>query len=102
MKPTDKRSLMVSAVGCTPEGKTKRTMTKIVHAMAIIPIGLYHLPKENGPGSKVCRPEVSRRKIGVTYEMLRAMTVALQRKIRVISCEDILSHMTPQRTRPVT
>ena len=91
---------MVSAVGCAPEGKTKRIMTKIVHAMAIIPIGLYHIPKENGPGSNVCRPEVSRRKIGVTYEMYRAMTVAL--KIRVISCEEMISHMTPQRTRPVT
>ena len=43
-------SLMLSAVGCLPEGKTERTMMKAVHTMAIIPMGIHHLPSENGPG----------------------------------------------------
>jgi hypothetical protein len=59
------RSLMLCAVADEEAGKHKRTTIKVTHATAMIPMGMYHFPKENGPGVKRERPEVMRRKIGV-------------------------------------
>ncbi len=39
---------------------------KHTHATAIMPIGRYHLPSENGPFWSLSRPVVIRKKIGVT------------------------------------
>ncbi len=39
---------------------------KLVHATAMVPMGKYHFPSENGPGFSLLRPVVMRKKIGVT------------------------------------
>lgn len=52
----------------------KMTMKKLTQAMAIIPEAMDHLPSENGPGLNVLRPVVTRRTIGVIYEMYSAIT----------------------------
>jgi hypothetical protein len=46
-------------------GKHRRITMKVTHATAMIPMGKYHLPKENGPLASRERPEVMRRNIGV-------------------------------------
>ena len=50
---------------------------KLTHATAMIPMGMYHLPRENGPGWSRLRPDVIRRKIGTVYETYSPMTDAL-------------------------
>ena len=52
----------------------KMTMKKLTQAMAIVPEAMDHLPSENGPGLNVLRPVVTRRTIGVMYEMYSAIT----------------------------
>jgi hypothetical protein len=39
-------------------------MQKDTHATAMMPIGKYHFPRVNGPGTSLFRPEVIRRKMG--------------------------------------
>ena len=43
----------------------------------MMPMGMYHFPRLKGPGTNPSRPEVIRRKIGVTYEVYKPMTAAL-------------------------
>ena len=73
----EKHSLMVSGVGLTSGGNRSNTVMKLTHATAIIPMGIYHLPRENGPGWSRLRPDVIRRKIGTVYETYSPMTDAL-------------------------
>ncbi len=54
-----------------------RTMKKLTQAMAIVPEAIDHLPSENGPGLNVFRPDVTRKTIGVMYDIYSAMTDAL-------------------------
>ena len=54
---------------------------KVTHATAMIPTGMYHLPSENGPGWRRFRPDVMRRKIGVTYDVYRPITDALRTRV---------------------
>ena len=74
LEQRDRHALIVSAVGCAPGGNMKMTMKKLTQAMAIIPEAMDHLPSENGPGLNVLRPVVTRRTIGVIYEMYSAIT----------------------------
>lgn len=48
------------------------------HEHAMAPMGKYHLPSENGPGTSRFLPDVMRRKMGVTYEVYKPITDALQ------------------------
>lgn len=41
-------------------------MMNVTHATETTPIGMYHFPRWNGPGTSLSRPEVMRRKMGVT------------------------------------
>ena len=52
----------------------QRTHQLFPEPTATTPIGKYHLPSVNGPGTSFSRPEVIRRKMGVTYEMYSAIT----------------------------
>ena len=56
-------------------------MIKLTHATATIPIGMYHFPREKGPGCSLLRPDVMRRKIGVTYDVYRPITDALRTRV---------------------
>ena len=58
--------LIVCAVGWTSGGNTRSTVMKHTHATATMPMGIYHLPSENGPLCSLSRPVVIRRNIGVT------------------------------------
>lgn len=49
------------------------------HAQAIAPMGRYHFPSENGPGTSLSLPEVMRRKTGVTYDVYKPITAALNK-----------------------
>lgn len=68
---------MVPATGSDSGGKRSKTTIKATHAQAMVPMGKYHLPSENGPGTSLPLPEVIRRKTGVTYEVYRPITAAL-------------------------
>ena len=59
----------MSAVGLLSGGKTRSTVINVTQETATMPMGMYHLPSENGPGWRRFRPEVMRRKIGVTYDV---------------------------------
>ena len=47
------------------------------HDTATAPMGKYHFPSENGPGTSLSLPEVIRRNMGVTYDVYRPMTAEL-------------------------
>lgn len=57
---------MPAAVVLCAVGNSKRTMMNATHATAIDPDSVYHFPRLNGPKTSLVRPEVMRRKIGVT------------------------------------
>lgn len=59
---------MSCAVVVCPGGKRRSITMKVTHATAMIPMGMYHFPREKGPGTSLSRPEVMRRKMGVAYE----------------------------------
>ena len=62
----DYHLLIVSAAGFDPDGNSKRITMKQTHATAMIPRGMYHLPRVKGPGTSLFLPEVMRKNIGVT------------------------------------
>lgn len=62
-------SLVVSAVLGCDDGNRRSTTMKDTHATAILPQGMYHFPRLNGPGTSLSRPEVIRKNIGVAYDV---------------------------------
>ena len=70
-------SLMVSAAGLDSGGNSNNTTIKQTQDTATTPIGMYHRPRVNGPGTSLSRPEVMRRKMGVTYEVYKPITAEL-------------------------
>ena len=68
---------MSAAEGLSTPGNSNSTMIKATQETAIIPMGRYHLPRVNGPGTSLSRPEVIRRKMGVAYEVYNPITDAL-------------------------
>ena len=69
---------MSFAEGCDPPGNNNSVVTNITHETATMPIGRYHFPKENGPGTSLFLPEVMRSSMGVAYELYRPITEALR------------------------
>jgi hypothetical protein len=66
----DLHHLLISgAVTVWKDGKTRSTMIKVTHATAMMPMGMYHFPRVNVPGTSLFRPEVIRRRMGVAYDM---------------------------------
>lgn len=47
-------------------GNRRRTTMKVTQETEMTPMGKYHRPREKLPGTKVLRPDVMRRKMGVT------------------------------------
>lgn len=58
-------------------GKHNNTTINVTQAQAMLPMGRYHRPSENGPGMSLSLPEVMRRKIGVAYDVYMPITDAL-------------------------
>lgn len=50
---------------------------KVTQDTAIMPIGMYHRPSENGPGTSLFLPDVIRKNIGVTYDPYKPITAEL-------------------------
>lgn len=62
-----KNSLLIeAAAGFDSGGNNKRIVMKQTQATAMIPRGMYHLPRVKGPGTSLFLPEVMRKNIGVT------------------------------------
>lgn len=60
---------MSSAVTDEPAGNRSKMTMNVTHDTAIMPIGIYHLPRLNGPGTNFSLPDVILRKIGIAYEV---------------------------------
>ena len=76
-----KNSLISAASTVCTGGNRSRTMQNDTHATAMMPIGMYHLPRVNGPGTSLSRPDVMRKKMGAAYDVYRPMTAELEHEV---------------------
>lgn len=64
-EPNIRYALISSAVVVWEEGNIRSTTMNATQETETIPTGIYHEPRLKGPETKLCRPEVMRKNIGV-------------------------------------
>ena len=60
---------MLFAATKEPAGNKSKMTMNVTHDTAIIPMGIYHLPRLNGPGTNCFLPDVIIKNIGIAYEV---------------------------------
>lgn len=92
---------MLAAVGSAPPGKTKITQMNKTQAVAIVPIGVAHLPRLKGPGTNCFFPEVMRKAMGIAYDVYSPVTDALsfQRQLEVVERDKAINQPCHRRKR---
>ena len=74
-------------------GITKSPLVRATQAMAVQPIGADHFPSVKGPGTNLARPPTLRSKVGMTYDMYKAIVVT-EVKAKKAVVEPIAMHPT--------